>query len=124
MLNLPKSDDACARLSVTTKLVSQRRWYPTSTDTRDSNCCCTDTPMFQSAGRTPHPFNSAGSYEVSNAACPNSRLLICPQLSPPTAVRFCASGFSRSQSVAKLLFASVHVRVVVVCSRDEGRWPT
>src|SRR5205809_7635305 len=114
MLNFPKSDGACARLSVTTKLVSQRREYPTSTDTRGSTSCCTDTPMFQSAGRTPHPFSRPGSYVVSNAAWPNARLLICAQTSPPLAVRFCASGFRRSQSGAKLLFESVHVRVVVV----------
>ena len=45
---------------------------------------------------------------------PKSRLAIWPQLSPPLAVRFCASGFARLQSTAKLRFESDQLRLVNV----------
>src|SRR3989442_12974855 len=107
----------CARLSVTTKFVSQRLKYPISTETRGSNCCWIDAPKFQSAGRIPQPWSSAGSTVVSNTALPKDEFAI-PAHSP------FGAAFSRSQSGTKLSFVSVHVRVVVVLNFDVGRLAT
>src|SRR2546425_13187591 len=107
----------CARLSVTTKFVSQRLKYPISIETRGSNCCWIDAPKFQSAGRTPQPWSSAGSTVVSNTALPND------EFATPAHSPFIA-GFSKSQSGTKLSLVSVHVRVVVVLTLEVGRLAT
>src|SRR5687768_10266337 len=83
-------------------------------------CRCTDPPSCQSIGRVYHPLNMSGSYVVLNTSVPNVLLFHAPQMSPPTAVRFCASGFSRSQSGVKLVLLSVQFRATVVWMRLNG----
>src|SRR5262245_20960640 len=126
MLNFVKSEGSVARLSSTKKLSSQRRKYPSSTDTRGSTSCCTETPNSQSAGRTPQPSSAAGSKLRLSVAVPKLRSLIAPQESPPLARLFCASGLDRLQSGMKFPL-SVHDRVtagrpssVLPAMRDVG----
>src|SRR5687767_9814516 len=111
------SPAARARLSVTTELTSHRRWYPTSTATRGNTSCCTDTPYCQSPERTPHPDRRPGSSVEANTCVPKFGSAFGPHESPPPARRSCAAAFCRLQSATKLLFASIHVLVVVVESR-------
>src|SRR4051812_22783869 len=111
MLNASKSAAVTARLSLTVKFCSHRLKYPTSTDTPGSSFCCTDAPNCQSLGRTPQPSSSAGSKLLLKTGLPKFELLNWPHTSPPAVDRFCAFGFSRSQSGTKLPLLSVHERV-------------
>src|SRR6187399_3218349 len=81
---------------------------------------CTEAPTSQSIGRVYQPLNMSGSYEVLNTSVPNVLLFHAPHESPPDAIRFCAAGFSRSQSGLKLPLASTHVRPTVVWMRLIG----
>src|SRR5688572_26857161 len=112
MPNGVKSAGTVARLSSTKKLSSHRRKYPSSTETRGSTSCWTETPNSQSAGRTPHPSSAAGSKFRLKVAVPKLRSLIAPHESPPAARLFCASGLDRLQSGMKLPLPSVHERVI------------
>src|SRR3954471_5655894 len=64
--------------------------------------------------RCPQPVSRSGSNVEPGMVVPKSRLAIWPQLSPPLAVRFCASGFARLQSTTKLRFESAQLRLVNV----------
>src|SRR4249919_1287465 len=64
--------------------------------------------------RCPQPVSRSGSNVEPGMVVPKSRLAIWPQLSPPLAVRFCASGFARLQSTTKLRFESDQLRLVNV----------
>src|SRR5262245_24822935 len=70
----------------------------------------------QLLGLCPQPVNKSLSNVAAGAVVPKKRLLIAPQLSPPLAVRFCASGFARSQSTTKLRFESDQERFAFVAS--------
>src|SRR6185369_3451323 len=120
MLKGSKLAAVTRRLSVVVKLTSHLRKYPTSIDTRGRISCCTEAPMPQSPDRTPHPCSTAGSIVLLKTGLPKFWSLSAAQKSPPLATRFCSPGFSRSQSGAKLLFASVQVRVTVVEMRVTG----
>src|SRR5919198_1017504 len=80
--NWVKSDELTARLSVTANPKNSRWKKPTSTDVRGSTSCWTDTPQFQSDGRTPQPCRISGSMVLLKAAVPKFRLLMIPQKSP------------------------------------------
>src|SRR5688572_6241889 len=119
MENGVKSDGVTARLSVTAKPKNSRWKKPISTDVRGSTSCCTDTPQFQSDGRTPQPCRISGSMELLKVAVPKFRLLMMPQKSP-AGPKSCGCGFRRSQSGAQLPLRSVHVLVTLVAIRDVG----
>src|SRR5262245_35797745 len=103
---------------------------PTSTEVRGNTSCCTDTPQFQSDGRTPQPFRMSGSMVLLNVDVPKFRLLMMPQKSCALAFPVCgngsafgsplASGFRRSQFGIQSPLASIHVRVTLVAIRDVG----
>jgi hypothetical protein len=57
---------------------------------------------------------------VLNTGSPKFRLLASPQKSPPVARRSCTWRLRRSQSGAKLPFASVQVRLALVETRVSG----
>src|SRR6185295_10149024 len=119
MENRLKSDGLTARLSVTAKPKNSRWKKPTSTDVRGSTSCCTDTPQFQSDGRTPQPLRIAGSIVLLKVAVPKFRLLMTPQKSP-LGPKSCVFGFERLQSGFQSPLRSVQVLVTLVASRDVG----
>src|SRR6266550_1673577 len=65
------------------------------------------TPIWESAGRTPHPLIRRGSYLVPGVELPK----FWSAHGPHSPLR---AGFIRSQSGTKLRFASLHERVVEV----------
>ena len=66
----------------------------------------------QLLGLWPQPVSRSGSNVAPGMVVPKAPLAIAPQLSPPLAVRFCAAGFARLQSTAKLRFVSAQLRLV------------
>src|SRR5687768_3263159 len=119
MENGVKSDGLTARLSVTANPKNSRWKKPISTDVRGNTSCCTDTPQFQSDGRTPQPFRISGSMVLLKVAVPKFRLLMTPQKSP-VGPKSCGCGFERLQSGFQLPLRSVQVLVTFVASRDVG----
>src|SRR5947209_4392817 len=99
---------------------NQRRTKPTSTDTRGSTSCCTETPNAQSDGRVPQPLRIAGSIVLLNTFFPKFAFENAPHTSPPDDRRSCATGLSRSQSGVKLPLLSVQFLATFETMRDVG----
>ena len=117
-----KSDGATARLSVTVKFWSQRRVYPTSTETRGRTSCCTVAVICQSDGRLYQPFRICSSYERLETSFPKFALLHAPQKSPPVGAQILRQAVHADRNPAvKLRLASVHVRVTLLLTRLIGR---
>src|SRR4026209_627840 len=74
----------------------------------------------QLLARCPHPVRRSLSNVAPGMVVPKVAWAICPQLSPPLAERFCASGLARLQSTAKLALESAQLRVVNVCMAFTG----